>query len=67
MLDGPADITLSFACYLLPLLILELYQRAADSAEARFKWVMSGVMLLAVAATGLGIFAAYMTMWSPHF
>lgn len=65
-LDGPADITISFACYLLPLLILELYQRAADSTEARVKWVMSAVMLLAVAATGLGIFAAYMMLWSPH-
>ncbi|WP_300528568.1 DUF2306 domain-containing protein [Maricaulis sp.] len=67
MLDGPADITISFACYLVPLLILELYQRAADSRQARPKWVMSGVILLAVAATGLGVFAAYMMMWSPHF
>lgn len=66
MLDGPADITISFACYLLPLLILELYQKAADSSQAPVKWAMSGVMLLAVAATGLGVFAAYMMLWSPH-
>lgn len=66
ILDGPADIIISFACYLLPLLIFALYQRVADSSEAWFKWVMSAVMLLAVAATGLGIIAAYMMLRSPH-
>lgn len=65
-LDGPFDISISFLCYLLPLAVLELYMRACDSRKAGVKWMMSGVMLLGTAVTAIGIFGAWMFMWSPH-
>lgn len=65
-LDGPADIAISFACYLVPLVLLELYQLASDSRSAAFKWTMAGVTLTGAGATAFGVFAAYMMMWSSH-
>lgn len=66
-LDGPADIAISFACYLVPLAVLTLYQWASDSQSGLFKWSMAGMTLLGALATGFGVFAAYLMMWSPHF
>jgi len=65
-LDGPADIIISFACYLIPLAILELYQRAVDARSSTPKWIMTGVVTLGAGATALGVFSAYMMLWSPH-
>ena len=65
-LDGPADIFLSFACYLVPLAILELYQMASDSQSARFKWAMSGTVFVGTLAMAAGIFGAFTMMWLPH-
>jgi hypothetical protein len=65
-LDGPFDITISFLCYLLPLAVLELYMRACDSTKAAGKWMTTGLMLVGTAVTALGIFGAWMFMWSPN-
>jgi hypothetical protein len=65
-LDGPFDLTIAFASYLLPLGILELYFRAQDSHNAGRKWLTSGLLLAATAFMAVGIFGAYMFMWSPH-
>ncbi|MBR9825515.1 MAG: DUF2306 domain-containing protein [Alphaproteobacteria bacterium] len=65
-LDGPADLVISFACYLVPLAMLELYQRAVDGHSTRFKWAMTVGVLLGTVAMSIGIFAALMMMWLPH-
>ncbi|MFS2317990.1 DUF2306 domain-containing protein [Maricaulis sp. D1M11] len=65
-LDGPADLALSFGSYLVPLAVLELYQRATDLSSAPFKWIMTAVVFLGALATGFGVFAAYAMLWAPH-
>ena len=52
-LDGPFDRFWAYACYLLPLVILELYLRAKDSRDSRFKFAMAG---------GLGVFTVFMAI-----
>lgn len=64
-MDGPTDIFLMFASYLLPLAVLELYFRAKQSG-AFGKSAMSVVMFVAAAATGLGIAGASMIFWLPR-
>lgn len=53
---GPALIILSFAQYLLPLAILELYLRARDRTGAVRRFVVAGVLLVLTAAMSIGIF-----------
>jgi len=65
-MDGPVDFTFAFASYLLPLAILELYMRACDSRSVAFKLGGAAVMLMATLATALGVFGAWVMMWSPH-
>lgn len=65
-LDGPFDLTLAFACYLLPLAVLELYFRAGRVKGAAPKLAMAGLVLLLTLVTAVGIFGAWMFMWSPH-
>jgi hypothetical protein len=50
----------------LPWAILELYLRACDSRAVPVKLGMAGVMLAAAGVTALGVFGAWMVMWSPH-
>ncbi|MCG7537059.1 DUF2306 domain-containing protein [Pseudoalteromonas sp. OOF1S-7] len=65
-LDGPADISLSFLCYLLPMLVAELYfwakKRRSDSA----KWLATTAIGVAALITLIGVGAATMMMWSPR-
>ena len=65
-LDGPFDLTLAFACYLLPLAVLELYFRAGRAQSAAPKLAVAGLVLLLTLVTAVGIFGAWMFMWSPH-
>jgi hypothetical protein len=65
-LDGPFDIAMAFASYLLPLGMLELYLRAQDHSGATRKWLTAGLLLAATGFMAVGIFGAYMFMWSPH-
>lgn len=65
-LDGPFDIFIAFASYLLPLAIMELYLRTSENGTTGQKWLMSGVVSVAALLTGFGIFAAWMIIWSPH-
>lgn len=64
-MDGPTDIFLMFASYLLPLAVAEFYFRAKDS-RAFGKIVMSLVLFVAAAATGVGIAGASMIFWLPR-
>ncbi len=64
-IDGPADIALSFASYLLPMLIAEIYFWAKRQ-KSTFRVAVTNVfMLLGLLITTLGVFAATMFMWWP--
>ncbi|MCO7188900.1 MULTISPECIES: DUF2306 domain-containing protein [unclassified Pseudoalteromonas] len=65
-LDGPADITLSFLCYLLPMFIAELYFWAKKRRTDTAKWLATGAISIAVVITLIGVGAATMMMWSPR-
>ena len=65
-LDGPFDLTLAFGCYLLPLAILELYFRAGRASSAWPKRAITALVGVGTLVTAVGIFGAWMFMWSPH-
>ncbi|MBI3715187.1 MAG: DUF2306 domain-containing protein [Betaproteobacteria bacterium] len=63
--QGPFIDILSFAESLLPLAVLELYLRARDGGSAAGRWAVTGLLLVATVAMGVGIFGATMGMWLP--
>jgi hypothetical protein len=63
---GPFLSFLSFAQYLLPLVVLELYLRTQDRAGAPLRMVTAVVLFVLTLAMGVGIFAATMGMWMPR-
>ena len=63
--DGPFVIFLSFASYLLPLGILEIYLRTQDRAGASGQFAMAASLVVLTAAMGVGIFGAFMFLWRP--
>jgi len=63
---GPFLDFLSFADYLLPLAILEIYLRTKDRAGAGGKFAMAAALLVLTVAMGVGIFAATIGMWLPN-
>jgi hypothetical protein len=64
-MDGPFDIVWSFAAYLLPLAILEVYLRTRDHGTAPGKAAMAAALVTLTGVMGVGIFGAYMFMWRP--
>lgn len=64
--QGPFLTFISFASYLLPLAVLQLYLRAQDRAGAPFRLAMAGGLLALTVAMGVGIFAATLVMWVPR-
>lgn len=65
-LDGPFDIFLGFAAYLIPLAALEAYLRVRDRAGPTGKAVGAGVLLVLTALTAVGVFGAAAFMWGPR-
>ena len=65
-LDGPADIGLSFACYLLPMGLAELYFWAKRQHDSRRQWWVVGAMSLGAIITLVGVTAAITVMWLPR-
>ncbi len=65
-LDGPADLVLSFACYLLPMVVAELWWHCRRSQQPWLLW--SGAILMAggFLLTAIGVVAAAMMMWGPR-
>lgn len=63
---GPFLNFLSFADYLLPLAILEIYLRTRDSANVGSRFAMAAALGVLTVAMGIGIFAASMVMWLPR-
>jgi hypothetical protein len=62
---GPFITFWSFASYLLPLAVLELYLRAQERAGNRGQFAMAATLAVLTVATAIGIFAATMGMWLP--
>jgi len=65
-MDGPTDILVPYLAFLVPLVLLELYQKARDGRSAAFKLGVSALILAGAGITALGLFGAWMMMWSPH-
>lgn len=63
--QGPFLTFMSFASYLLPLAVLELYLRAGDGSSAPGRMAMAAGLLVLAVATGAGVFAATMLFWLP--
>ncbi len=64
--EGPFLNFLSFAQYLIPLAVLEMYFYAKDRAGATGKLVMSAGLVVLTLVMGVGIFGATMFMWLPR-
>ncbi|CAN7388017.1 DUF2306 domain-containing protein [Pseudoduganella sp. LjRoot289] len=64
--EGPFLSFLSFAQFLVPLAVLELYLRARDGGGALARAAMAAGLLALTAAMGTGIFAAALMMWLPR-
>lgn len=65
-LDGPADMIISFACYLLPMAFAELYFWAQRQRNEKHKWLALGVLGVGCLITMIGVGCAIMLMWIPR-
>lgn len=65
-LEGPVGTLLKFACYLVPLIILELYFLSQRQSAAGPKWAMAGVIAALTIPTAVGIGMAAVVFWLPH-
>ncbi|WP_199852674.1 DUF2306 domain-containing protein [Aquimarina sp. Aq78] len=64
--QGPFLVFLGFGQFLVPLAILELYLRAQDRSGTTGKFAMTTLLFFLTIITGIGIFAATMSMWLPR-
>jgi uncharacterized membrane protein len=64
--EGPFLSFLSFAQYLVPLAVLELYFHTQDHGSASGHIAMAGSLLVLTAAMAVGIFGATMGLWLPR-
>jgi predicted Na+-dependent transporter len=62
----PFDLAWSFACYLFPLMLAELYFWARERANERGQWAVVICLGLATLLMGLGIAAAFQMLWRPY-
>lgn len=65
-LDGPADIILSFACYLLPMAFAEVYFWAKRQRANSKVWAAAALLTVGAAITTIGVVAATLMMWLPR-
>ena len=65
-LDGPADVILSFASYLLPMFIAELIFRARARDTVGSRVTATIAVCIAIFITLIGPAAATMMMWGPR-
>lgn len=64
--EGPFITFLSFAQYLLPLGMLELYLRARDGGGVPARFAVAGAIFAFTLVMGAGILGASMVMWLPR-
>lgn len=65
-LSGPTDIVISFGCYLIPLLVAELYFQAQKRPSGVLKIAATSVVSGAALVTALGAFGTVAFMWGPY-
>ena len=63
---GPFPTFMSFAQYLFPLAVLEIYLRAQDRPGALGRMATAGLLFVLTLAMGAGIFAVTMAIWVPQ-
>ena len=63
--QGPFLTFISFAQYLVPLAILEIYLRIRDRGGASGRFAMAAGLFVLTIALGAGIFAVTMAIWLP--
>jgi len=63
---GPFLTFISFAQYLVPLAVLEIYFRVQQRARATGRFAMAAGLLVLTLALGAGIFAVTMAAWVPQ-
>jgi tetratricopeptide (TPR) repeat protein len=63
--QGPFLTFISFAQYLVPLAVLEIYLRVQDRAHAPGRLALAAGLLVLTIALGAGIFAVSMAVWLP--
>jgi uncharacterized membrane protein len=63
--QGPLLSFMSFAQYLLPLAVLEIYLRAQDHSGALGRMATAAGLFILTLAMGAGIFAVTMAVWVP--
>lgn len=61
--DGPFNYFADFACYLLPLTVLELYLRAKDGGGPGARFAMAGGLLVLTVLMSVGMFGFSMFTW----
>lgn len=66
ILTGPFLSFWSFADYLLPLAILEIYLSTKNGAGVSGRFSMAAGLLVVTVAMGVGIFEATIGIWLPH-
>lgn len=64
--SGPFLTFMTFAQYLVPLAILELYLRAKEEGSPAGRFVMAGGLSVLTVALGVGIFVVTMGIWLPN-
>ena len=64
--SGPFLTFITFAQYLVPLAVLELYLRAKENPGALPRMAMAGALVVITLAMGAGIFAVTMGAWLPE-
>jgi predicted membrane protein DUF2306 len=63
---GPLPTALSFAQYLIPLAVLEIYLRAQDRPGALRRIATAGMLFVLTLAMAAGLFALTMAIWVPQ-
>jgi hypothetical protein len=63
--DGPFVRAWAFGCYLVPLLVLDLFLRAEARGGAPEKYAMAALLASLAIATGVGGAGAFFGMWLP--
>jgi uncharacterized membrane protein len=63
---GPLPTTLSYAQYLIPLAVLEIYLRAQDRPGTLRRMAAAGMLFVATLLMAAGLFATTMATWVPQ-
>lgn len=64
-MSGPADLVITFGCYLIPLAILECYLAAQRSRSRPVVYGALALVAVGTCVTALGVLGAVAFMWAP--